>query len=139
MIPWGGACLFLCLTLPAWAQSVVTVPVTDTSAPESPLQITDSITFTDRIAGNSVASSSNYALTATNISGKAIVLLVVRFSEAGPRGGGILHDIQRDDFFRDNEIAPEGSFLLIEATVGFKSTQLLILSTLVTIRRLNYV
>jgi len=50
MIRWGSACLFLCLTLPALAQSVLTMPVTDTSASESPLQITGNITFTDRIA-----------------------------------------------------------------------------------------
>jgi len=121
MIRWGSACLFLCLTLPALAQSVLTVPVTDTSASESPLQITGNITFTDRIAGNSVVSFSNYELTAKNISGKAIVLLVVRFSEAGTRGGGILHTIQRDDFFRDNEIAPEKNFLLDQSHGGIQT------------------
>jgi hypothetical protein len=60
------ACVLLCLVLPGLAQTVVTVPITDSSAPGSPLQVTGNVTFTDQLSGNSVVSSSKYELTATN-------------------------------------------------------------------------
>ena len=112
------ACLLLCLTLSSWAQASVTVPVVDKSEPGSPLQISGNITFADQVAGNSVSSSSDYLLTARNVSGKGIVFMLVRFDESGPHGGGVLHNIQWDDFFSDDGIAPEDVFLLDRSPGG---------------------
>src|SRR5262249_18433611 len=107
-----SACVLLWLSLPSFAQTVITVPVTDTSAPGSPLQVRGSITFTDQLSGNSVVSSSKYELIATNVSGKGIVFMLVHFRESGSRGGGMLHSIQWDNFFRNEAIAPEKNFVL---------------------------
>jgi len=117
----GAACLFLCFALPCFAQTAVTVPVTGDPAPGSPLQIAGKITFTDQVFGNSVVSSSTYELTARNVSGKGIVLMLVRFREVGPRGGGVLHNIQWDNFFRDDEIVPEENFVLDRSSGGFQT------------------
>lgn len=115
------ACVLLCLVLPGLAQTVETVPITDRSAPGSPLQVTGNVTFTDRLSGNSVVSSSEYELKATNVSGKGIVFMSVRFREAGTRGGGILHNIQFDNFFRDEEIAPDETFVLDRSPGGIRT------------------
>jgi hypothetical protein len=115
----------LCLALPSFAQTVITVPVTDASAPGSPLQVSGTITFTDQLSGNRVVSSSEYELTATNVSGKGIVFMSVRFRESGSRGGGTLHNIQRDNFFGNEaiapEIAPEKTFVLDRSNGGFQT------------------
>jgi len=116
-----AACVLLCHALPSFAQTAVTVPVTDNSAPGSPLQITGTITFTDQLSGNSVVSSSRYELTATNVSGKGIVLMLVRFRESGSRGGGTLHNIQWDNCFRNEAIAPEKTFVLDRSIGGFQT------------------
>jgi hypothetical protein len=116
-----AACVLLCLALPSFAQTVVTVRVIDNSAPGSPLQITGSITFTDQLSGNSVVSSSKYELTATNLSGKEIVFMLVRFRESGTRGGGVLHNIRWDDFFRNEALAPEKNFVLDRSIGGFQT------------------
>ena len=111
----------LCLALPSFAQTVITVPVTDASALGSPLQVSGTITFTDQLSGNSVVSSSKYELTATNVSGKGIVFMLVRFRESGSRGGGTLHNIQRDNFFGNEGIAPEKTFVLAQSSGGFQT------------------
>jgi hypothetical protein len=116
-----AACILLCLVLPGLAQTVVTVPLTDSSAPGSPLHVTGNITFTDQILGNSVVSSSKYALRATNVSGKGIVFMLVRFREGGTRGGGIDHIIQWDNFFWNEEIAPDETFVLDRSRGGFQT------------------
>ena len=121
MILRTAACVLLCLALPSLAQTVVTVPVTDSSAPGSPLQVKGDITFTDQLSGNSVVSSSKYQLTATNVSGKGIVCMVVRFRESGSRGGGVLHTIQWDKFFGNEAIAPEKNFVLKRSSGGFQT------------------
>jgi len=113
-----AACVLLCLALPSFPQTVVTVPVTNNSMPGSPLQIKGTITFTDQLSGNSVVSSSKYELTATNVSGKGIVFMLVRFRESGSRGGGVLHNIQWDNFFRNEAIAPEKNFVLDRSIGG---------------------
>ena len=109
---WATVCLLLCLTLRSSAQNSVTVPVLDKSESESPLEISGNITFTDHVIGNSISSSSDYELKARNISGKGIIFLLVYFIEMGPREGGIGHYIHRDNFFRDEELAPETVFVL---------------------------
>jgi hypothetical protein len=116
-----AALALLCLALPSFAQTVITVPVTDASAPGSPLQVSGTITFTDQLSGNSVVSSSKYELTATNVSGKGIVFILVRFRESGSRGGGTLHNIQRDNFFGNEAIAPEKTFVLDRSNGGFQT------------------
>lgn len=116
-----AALVLLCLALPSFAQTVVTVPVTDDSAPESPLQVSGTITFTDQLSGNSVVSSSKYELTATNVSDKGIVLMLVRFRESGSRGGGTLHNIQQDNFFENEAIAPKKTFVLDRSIGGFQT------------------
>jgi hypothetical protein len=115
-----AALVFLCLALPSFAQTVVTVPVTDNSAPGSPLQISGTITFTDQLSGNSVISSGKYELTATNVSGKGIVFLLVRFQGSGTRGGGMLHNLQLDYFFHYAAIAPKKNFVLDRGSDGFQ-------------------
>lgn len=104
--------LFLFSVLESWPQTPVTVPVVDKSESGSPLQITGNITFTDRVIGNSISSSSDYELKARNVSRKGIIFLLVYFIEMGPREGGIDHDINWDRFFRDEELAPETVFVL---------------------------
>jgi hypothetical protein len=111
----------LCLALPSFAQTVITVPVTDASAPGSPLQVSGTITFTDQLSGNRVVSSNKYELTATNVSDKGIVFMLVRFRESGSRGGGTLHNIQRDNFFGNEAIAPEKTFVLDRSNGGFQT------------------
>jgi hypothetical protein len=111
----------LCLALPSSAQTVITVPVTDASAPGSPLQVSGTITFTDQLSGNRVVSSNKYELTATNVSDKGIVFMLVRFRESGSRGGGTLHNIQRDNFFGNEAIAPEKTFVLDRSNGGFQT------------------
>ena len=78
----------------------------------SPLQISGNISFFGQITGNSVSSSSDYTLTARNVSGKEVIFLLVRFSEMGPRAGGTLHNYQWDKFFRDEGLAPGTVFVL---------------------------
>jgi hypothetical protein len=77
------------------------------------------------LSGNSVVSSSKYELTATNVSGKGIVFMLVRFRVSGGRGGGTLHNIQRDNFFGNEaiapEIAPEKTFVLDRSNGGFQT------------------
>lgn len=114
-------CVLLCLVLPGLAQTIVTVPITDSSVSGSPLQVTGNVKFTDQFSGNSVVSSSEYELKATNVSGKGIVFMSVRFREAGTRGGGILHNIQLDNFFRDEEIAPDETFVLDQSAGGIQT------------------
>ena len=116
-----AACILLCLVLPGLAQTVVTVPITDSSAPGSPLQVTGNFRFTDQLSGNSVVSSSEYELKATNVSGKGIIFMLVRFREAGTRGGGSLHIIQWDNFFRTEEIVPDKTFVLDRSSGGFQT------------------
>ena len=89
----------LCLTLSAWSQLTYTVPVTDKSDPGSPLQISGTASFTESIVRNSVTSSSNFKVKARNVSGKAIVLLLASFDEAGPHCGGTHHPVEIDHFF----------------------------------------
>jgi hypothetical protein len=118
------ACVLLCLVLPTLAQTVVTVPIRairDSSVPGSPLQVTGNVTFTDQPSGNSVVSTSECELKATNVSGKAIVSLFVRFREAGIRGGGVLHNIQWDYFLRDEEIAPDETFVVDQSAGGIQT------------------
>jgi Cu/Ag efflux protein CusF len=110
--------LFLFSILESWAQTSVTVPVLDKSELGSPLQITGNITFTDRITGNSISSSSDYELKARNVSGKEIIFLLVHFTEMGPREGGIGHYIQWDNFFRNEEIPPGTVFILDRSSGG---------------------
>lgn len=117
----AAAYLVLFLVPSGFAQTAVTVPVTGDPAPGSPLKIAGKIIFTDHIFGNSVVSSSSYELTARNVSGKGIVLVLVRFRESGPHGGTILHNIQWDNFFRDDEIAPEENFVLDRSKGGFET------------------
>ena len=116
-----AACVLLWLALPSFAQTVVTVPVIDNSAPGSPLQVRGRVTFTDKLSGNSVVSSSKYELTAANVSGKGIVFMLVRFRESGSRGGGTLHNIQWDNFFRNEAIPPEKNFVLDRSIGGFQT------------------
>jgi hypothetical protein len=113
-----AACVLLWLSLPSFAQTVVTVPVTDNSAPGSPLQVNGTVTFTDQLFGNSVVSSSRYELTATNVSGKGIVFLLVRLDGSGSHGGGILHSFEWENFFSNEGIAPEQNFVLARSTGG---------------------
>jgi hypothetical protein len=112
MVVRTAALLLLCVALPSFAQTVVTVPVTDLSAPGSPLQISGNVSFTDQLLGNSVVSSSNYKLTARNVSGRGIVFVLVRFEASGGRGGGMLHSFQWENFFSNEVIAPEKTFVL---------------------------
>jgi hypothetical protein len=114
-----AACILLCLVLPGLAQTVVTVPLTDSSAPGSPLHVTGNITFTEQLLGNSVVSSSKYELRATNVSGKGIVFKLVRFSR---RGHSRRRDrSQWDNFFWNEEIAPDETFVLDRSRGGFQT------------------
>lgn len=115
------AVVLLCLVLPSFAQTVITVPVTDESAPGSPAKVSGTITFTDQLSGNFVVSSSKYELTATNVSSKGIVFIMVRFRESGSRGGGTLHDIRWDNFFKNESIAPEETFVLDRSDGGVQT------------------
>ena len=124
-IPSGGpmrirvtVCLGLCLILRSWAQTPVTVPVVDKPESASPLKISGNITFTDQVSGNSISSSSDYELKARNVSGKGIIFVMVYFTEMGPRYGGIGHCINWDNFFRDEELAPEAVFVLDRSSGG---------------------
>jgi hypothetical protein len=113
----------LCLTLSAWSQLTYTVPVTDKSDPGSPLKISGTASFTERIVANSVTSSSNFKVEARNVSGKAIVLLLAYFDEAGPRGGRTHHPVQIDHFFW-GKIPPRVSFVLARGRSGRRTYRL---------------
>jgi hypothetical protein len=107
----------LCLTLSAWSQLTYTVPVMDKSDPGSPLKISGTASFAERIVANSVTSSSNFTVEARNVSEKTIVLLLAYFDEAGPHGSGTHHLIQIDHFFW-GDIAPGDSFVLARSRSG---------------------
>ena len=111
----------LCLTLSAWAQLTYTVPVLDKSDRGSPLEISGTASFTERIVANSVTSSSNFRIEARNLSGKGILLLLAYFDEVGPHGGGAHHLIQIDHFFW-GDIAPEDSFVLARSSPRERSS-----------------
>jgi hypothetical protein len=101
----------LCLTLSAWSQLTYTVSVMDKSDRGSPLEISGTASFTERIVANSVISSTHFRVEARNVSGKGILLLLAYFDEVGPHGGGAHHVIQIDHFFW-GDIAPGDSFVL---------------------------
>src|SRR3989441_5955814 len=105
----------LFLTLSAWSQLRYTVPVTDKSDPGSPLKISGTASFTERIVANSV--TSYFKVEALNVSGRTIVLLLASFDEAGPHGGGTHHLVKIDHFFW-GDIAPGGSFVLARSRSG---------------------
>jgi len=111
----------LCLTLSAWAQLTFTVPVVDQSDFGSPLEISGTASFTEKVVANSVTTSSEYLVTARNASGRGIVLLVAYFDEAGPRGGGTHHILQFDNLFRP-EFGPGESFVLARSDPGNRSS-----------------
>jgi len=108
---------FLCLTLSAWSQLTYTVPVTDKSEPGNPVKISGTASFSELVLADSVTSSSNFLVEARNVSGKAIILLLGYFDEAGPYGGGTRHLIEVDHFFW-GEIDPGLSFVLARSHPG---------------------
>src|ERR1700730_5022050 len=64
---------------------------------------------------------SPWLVRATNVSGKGIVFMLVRFREGGTRGGGIDQIIQWDNFFWNEEIAPDETFVLDRSRGGFQT------------------
>jgi len=110
-----------CLILSAWPQLTFTVPVTDKSDVGIPLEISGTASFTENVVANSVTLSSEFQVTARNVSGKGIVLLVAYFDESGPHGGGARHILQFDNWFRP-EIGPGASFVLARNDPGTGSS-----------------
>src|SRR3989442_1123264 len=109
----------LCLTLSAWAQLTFTVPIVDQSDFGSPLEISGTASFTEKVVANSVTTSSEYLVTARNASGRGIVLAY--FDESGPHGGGTHHILQFDNLFRP-EFGPGESFVLSRSDPGNRSS-----------------
>src|SRR5881275_3001914 len=80
-------------------ESVATEPVTRAPKPKfqfpflSHYAISGAASFKESIVANSVTSSSNFKVEALNVSGRAIVLLLAYFDEAGPHGGRTQHPV----------------------------------------------
>ena len=99
------------LAVSAWGQLTFTVPVADRSDSGSPLEISGTISFTESEQGTSIALSTQYEVTARNLSPKVIILLIASMDGAAPHSKGRHRVLQFDNLFHEG-FAPGESFVL---------------------------
>jgi hypothetical protein len=109
----------LIFTTSLLAQSGLLVDVADKSPDWSPLQVTGTVRFTERVTGNTLWSISDYEVTGRNTSAKQIILVIGMLDEASREGAaGSEHIIAIDRVF--SPIAPGESFVLDKSYPGNK-------------------
>jgi hypothetical protein len=95
--------------LPCWAQTSVTATVVDRSEEPKTVQFDGTVSFVEEWEGSQLVTSCSRQVTAKNVSGKPVVLLIAALDTRGPLGGCNAHSVIQFENFFSVPMAPEAS------------------------------